>query len=412
MTTTHGPTFTAPLPDLQTALAALAVVPAGRPPVPVLGGVVVDATDTDVTLSVFDYEASARVSVEGAQVKEPGRILLDRADLARVLRGATRGETKRSLTGWQAIITGRTVTSTIPADGETPERVRHISTAEVGVGDFEVPVECLPVDEFPSLPQPDEPNFSVDRDRFAAILAQVTTAAGTEAHLPALTGVRMEPGESTLTLACTDRFKLTVGQVAVEQLAPADGEGYLLPAAALMRAVKTLPPGPVTVGLTSQRSHALATVTASGVQITLRLLDAEFPKFRQLLPLDFATTVVVDRAQLTRAVDKATALGGRVGAVDLRVHEGQLTVVPRLDHVEEQRRARGALVPAACDGPDLVIGFTGSRLLDALGSIGTEQVALGLTSASKPMLIAATVEQLRDADAPFRHLLMHYGQPA
>ena len=153
-----------------------------RPPVPVLAGLLLKAEEGALSLSGFDYEVSARVSVE-AEVEEDGTVLVSGRLLADICRAL-------------------------------PNRPVEISTdgvrATVVCGSSRFTLHTLPVEEYPALPQMPTATGTVPGEVFAAAAAQVAIAAGRDDTLPVLTGVRIEIEGDTVTLASTDRYRFAV----------------------------------------------------------------------------------------------------------------------------------------------------------------------------------------------------------
>jgi DNA polymerase-3 subunit beta len=69
---------------LSDAVSFLVRMLSPRPQLPQLSGVVVDATDGSITLSIFDYEVVARVSIAGS-VEKPGKTLVQARLLAEIV---------------------------------------------------------------------------------------------------------------------------------------------------------------------------------------------------------------------------------------------------------------------------------------------------------------------------------------
>lgn len=420
-TSTAGPSFTAPLPVLTEALAALTAVTGNtRPATPALGGVLVDAYAAGACLTVFDYDNLATVRLCDAVIKELGRALLDRRDLTRIVKATTKGETKRATATWDVVFDGTTTSGTrereVPAvrgyrDGTSVEVEPahtvvepYISHAvDVTINDFRVPVETLPLDDYPHPPATAEPTFTVDRDLFAAAVTKVAVATGRDATMPMLTGLRIELDHGQVTLAGTDRFRLAIATVAVDPHSPDATGQWLWPAAALTRALKALPTGPITVGLPGD-SDSWATLRSDNIEASTRLLDADFPRYRPIIPTEASTTVAVDRGKLAAAAAKACALSKQVGHIQLAVDGPRLTVSPVVD--EHQDRVRGATLPANIDGqPTAQITVSGTYLLDALHTFDGPDVALALNPDKRPLLLADNTETLF-GDTAHRHLVM------
>ena len=78
----------------------------------------------------------------------------------------------------------------------------------------------LPLEEYPTLPDMPDTTGTIGADAFASAIHQVAIAAGKDDTLPALTGIRMEINEDTLTMVATDRYRLAVRELRWTPVAP------------------------------------------------------------------------------------------------------------------------------------------------------------------------------------------------
>ena len=229
-----------------------------RPSVPVLAGILLEVDGNQLSVSGFDYEVSARAEVdvhatEGGRVLVPGRLL---------------AEITRALPPHPVEITA-----------EGPRLSIACSNAR-----FSLPT--LPVEDYPSLPSMPSSAGLVDSDVFAEAVSQVAVAAGRDDTLPMLTGVRLEIEDDLITLAATDRYRLAVREFAWRPETPGISAAVLVPARTLADAAKTLTSGPEIVLSLSSGSSGEGILGLSGKdrQTTTRLLDAEFVKYRAIMP--------------------------------------------------------------------------------------------------------------------------------
>lgn len=186
-----------------------------RPPAPVLAGLLLKADDGQLSLSSFDYEVSARVSVE-AEVEEEGTVLVSGRLLADISRAL-------------------------------PNRPVEISTdgvrATVVCGSSRFTLHTLPVEEYPALPQMPNATGTVPGEVFASAVQQVAIAAGRDDTLPVLTGVRIEIEGDTVTLASTDRYRFAVREFLWKPENPEASAVALVPAKTLLDTAKALTSG-------------------------------------------------------------------------------------------------------------------------------------------------------------------------
>jgi len=152
-----------------------------RPSVPVLAGLLIEADDQGLVLSSFDYETSARATLQ-ADVHDKGRALVSGRLLADICRS-------------------------LPA--KPVEMVLEGARVSLTCGSARFSLQTMPVEEYPSLPAMPESTGTVPSELFSHAVAQAVTAAGRDDMLPVLTGVRIEIDGSTISLLATDRFRLS-----------------------------------------------------------------------------------------------------------------------------------------------------------------------------------------------------------
>ena len=176
---------------LAEAVAWTARALPARPTAPVLAGMRLQA-GSELTLSTFDYEVSAQSTIP-VQADEPGTVLVSGKLLAEIVRN----------------LPARPVDLT--TDGTR-------TTVKCGSATFTLML--LPADEYPTLPDMPDITGTVGADTFASAINQVAIAAGKDDTLPALTGIRVEINDDTLTLVATDRYRLAVRELRWTPVAP------------------------------------------------------------------------------------------------------------------------------------------------------------------------------------------------
>ena len=245
-----------------------------RPSSPVLAGLLIEASDTGLMLSTFDYETSARATLN-ADVGEEGRALVSGRLLADICRSLPNKPV-------EMVIDGPKVTLTC--------------------GSARFSLQTMPVEDYPTLPQMPEARGTVGSAVFAHAVSQAVTAAGRDDMLPVLTGVRVELDGDTIAMLATDRFRLSQRELTWSPSAPDIDAAALVPAKVLADTAKALVGG-------SEISIALSSPGAGGAgegiigfegsagggvrRTTTRLLDGDFPKVRSLFPSEHLTVARV-----------------------------------------------------------------------------------------------------------------------
>jgi DNA polymerase III subunit beta len=129
------------------------------------------------------------------------------------------------------------------------------------------------------------------------------------------------------------------------------------------------------------------------------LLDAEFPKFRQLLPAEHTAIATMAVAELTEAIKRVALVADRGAQVRMEFADDVLRLSAGADDVG---RAEEDL-PVAFSGEPLTIAFNPTYLTDGLGSLHSERVTFGFTTPSRPAVLRPAGEDdgSVDASGPF-----------
>ncbi|MGL5819551.1 MAG: DNA polymerase III subunit beta [Phycicoccus sp.] len=348
-----------------------------RPPVPVLAGILLDAGDDGtLTLSAFDYEVSARVTV-AAEVAESGTVLV----LGRLLADICRNLPDK------------------PVDVAT-----DAAKVQVTCGASRFSLLSMPADDYPTLPHAPEGSGTVDGQVFTQAVTQVSVAADRGDTLPILTGVRVEVDGDRMTLLATDRYRLAMRELHWNPTSTDASRVVLIPARTLADTARALgASGSVDVALGSAAGgDGLVGFEAGRRRTTTRLLDGEYPKVSSIFPTSSDSEAVVRTADLVEAVKRVALVAERNTPVRLRFTDGQVAIEAGAGDDAQASEA----VEATLDGPEIEIAFNPGYLLDGLGAVGTEWSRVSFTQPSRPAVLSGQAEAEGEADTSYRYVLM------
>jgi DNA polymerase-3 subunit beta len=334
---------------------------ATRPTVPVLAGLLLSVDDTELTISGFDLEASTRITVD-VNVGTTGQALVSGRLLAEITRSLPPHPVDIALDGARLTINCASARFTLPT---------------------------MPVEDYPRLPDMPATAGKVDASAFATAVAQAAVAAGRDDTLPMLTGVRIEIIGDKLTLAATDRYRLAVRELEWQPASDLDVQ-VLVPARALADAAKSLAShSELTIALSNQSNspggggEGIIGFSATGHETTTRLLDAQFPPYRTLLPTDWASSAEVSVSAFTESVKRVALLADRGTPVRLEFADGGVALSAG---GENEGRAEEAL-EVGFEGEPITTAFNPNFLIDGLAAVGAGTARLLFTSANKPVVI-------------------------
>ncbi|MQA04341.1 MAG: DNA polymerase III subunit beta [Streptosporangiales bacterium] len=362
---------------LADAVAWTARTLPARPPVPVLAGMLLEADNGQLLLSSFDYEVSARVSVD-IEVDEPGRALVSGRLLAEITKSLPSRPVEVGTDGSRVILT--------------------CGSARFGL-------LTLPVEDYPALPDMPTASGVIPSEAFAGAVGQVAVAAGRDDTLPVLTGVRLEISGDSLTFAATDRYRLAVREIAWQPESPGAEATALVPARTLADTAKALTAGDkVSMALSSgDAGEGLVGFESSRRRTTTRLIEGDFPQYRSLLPSESATVAKVDTAALVDALRRVALVADRNSAIRLGFSGGELLL--EAGSGDEAQAAES--LDCAIEGDDVKIAFNPGYLLDGLGVLDAPVAIMSFTTSKKPVVITPGAREGETAsEVDYRYLLM------
>jgi DNA polymerase-3 subunit beta len=200
--------------------------------------------------------------------------------------------------------------------------------------------------------------------------------------------VLFEKQEDHLRLVATDSYRL-----AVRDLPGVEGTGpSLVPYRALRELGRTVSDAKVSVELGEREAR----FSSDRGRLTVRLIEANFPNYRQLLPDSYPNRLTVPKDALLEAVARAALVAEDhiPGRLSLRAGGVELSVI-RQEVGEETE-----LLPGEYEGEEMTIAFNTRYLTDGVNAIDDDDVVLRTNEPLKPGLLQGAGE------ADFRYLLM------
>lgn len=377
--------------DLAGAVSWVARNLPARPTQPILRGMIFLADDNGLQLAGYDYEVSTQIRIS-AEVDEPGRFAVNGKLVSDIISKLPNKQIELHFDGTKVVV-------------------------RCGSSRFELP--SLTLEDYPQLPEAPAATGTVDASLLAEAIGQVAVAAGKDESLPMLTGIRMETEGNEVTLAATDRFRLAVRSFQWDQV-PEGETKLLIPAKTIAETARTLDTSssePVTLAFGDGSdgrevgADGLLAILAEPRRTTTRLLDAEFPKFRPLLPKAHSSMAVARVDQLQDAIRRVSLMADHGAQIRMDFSEGQVVLSA---HGDEGGNAEETV---ACDfhGEPLLIAFNPQYLLEGLSAVRSHRVLLGFTQPSRPAILIPEPEVIPEAgddgmfptpETDFTYLLM------
>ena len=347
--------------DLVRGLYLVQGVVERRNTLPILANVLIEPATGGLELTATDMEVGLRNTVQ-ADVKKKGSVTLNARKLYEIVREMTADEVilRSAQAGWVEVLAGRSrfrIVSLDPKDyPELP-----LGTPAPANGTIKVAPQML--------------RDMIDRTLFAV--------SSDETRLN-LSGVYLVGGEAgVLRMVATDGHRLAMIE---RKVAGAKLErSVILPRKGLVEARRLLDEAQNDTELALTVTAKDARIAVGNVSFFMRLVDGEFPDYRQVVPKSTRVQVTVERDDLLSALRRTSLLASeRSRGVKLTVERGKLEIsASNPDQGEASEE-----IEAAYAGDALSIGFNARYLMDVLAAHAPgDKIELGLTDEVGPGIL-------------------------
>jgi len=241
-------------------------------------------------------------------------------------------------------------------------------------------IKTLPAEEFPFIPQnPGEKPIIFESEVLKEAINQVVFAASNNQTQPEISGIFFSSKGSETRMAATDRYrlaeKITIGTGSAEAIIP---QKTALEVARII----SLKPEKVEAAISENQIF----FTIGQTEVISRLVDGQYPDYKNIIPENFNSIVVVEKDKLQNALKTNALFSQNSSSVRLEFAQGKLTVSS-----ESEGLGSGvAEIPAKLEGEPggLLLNFR--YVLDFLSQLPPGEVSIKIVNDSSPAVFVPT----------------------
>lgn len=326
-----------------------------RSSIQVLSGVLLEVREDGIMLSATDMEISIKAPLVG-RVEQAGSLVLP----ARIA-----GDIARSLPVGDVVVEQR--------PGETQ--------VDIQAGESVFTLHSLPAADFPQLPTLMGQGFTVSKSAFMETVERVAPSASRDETRPVLTGVLIHFTKKSVLMVATDSYRLSVKETPVDS-SVSDKIQCIVPARTLLelsRIASAVSDDTITILPTENQML----FRVGGIALVSRLIDGQFPNYKQLIPDTFDHEVAVDHDELLEAIRRIGLLAQKNAPLRLQFSNNNLTISAESQDVGKAHEA----MPVQYSGDDVAIGFNPEFLEAGVAAVKESPVFLRFISPLRPGLV-------------------------
>lgn len=262
---------------------------------------------------------------------------------------------------------------------------------QVKTENYEADFQGVDAADFPIIPSvKTEKYIEVEKNILGEAIEQILPSISYNSAKPELNGVLLKLHKSGLELVGTDSFRLSKKIIKQDNIKTNIEKELtiIIPLRTMQELLKILQGD-----LEEESSLVRISSDPNQVQFSLenirlvsRLINAEYPKYSSIIPLEFENKIVISKRKLLEAVKIIGLFSGKINDTKFKFDPSKKSIT-----IEAQDPSLGkshtTISPKEISGKMLEISFNYRFLLDGLNSVNEEQVFIGLNKEINPALI-------------------------
>jgi len=251
----------------------------------------------------------------------------------------------------------------------------------ISAGRSQVSLRSYNIEDYPAQIDPAAEAVTLSSSAFADALRQVVRAASSDEARGVITGVLIAAEEDTVRMVATDSYRLAVRDLPDTSIL-AGGQKVLVPHRALTELQRILGSGnELTVRLGARH----ATFECGSTRLTTRLIEGEYPNYRNLVPASSPNLLTVGKEALLESLRRVKIMAQRDSSSAVRLTLGGDTMT-----LSVRDQDYGTVVEeldVRYEGDEMLVGFNPDYLMNGVDAIDADEVTLSLRDPVKAVVL-------------------------
>lgn len=334
---------------------------------PILNNILIQASSNTIKLSATNLEIGVSCAIRG-KVEAEGEFTVQ----------------SRLLADYVSLLPKERVDIEAPKDTDTNQVIK------IKCKNHTTKIKGQPATDFPVIPQVDRGTaFKVGVEDLHRALNQVVFAVSISETRPEINGVLFNFGNGVVVLAATDSYRLAEKTITLSKQSNTETKRVIVPAKTLQELQRILGSlkDPAAISNVEEIeiyvSENQALFVLGDIELVSRLVEGQYPDYRQIIPQQARTKSVVDTTELVKAT-KTAGLFARSGIYDVKLEFGAGLVV---SSTNTQLGENISELDAKLDGDKNSTVLNYRYLLDGLQNISADKVQIELVDNSSPCVL-------------------------
>lgn len=323
---------------------------------PILEGIKISAEDNELTLSATDTDLSIEKKIK-ADIKVEG----------------------------ETVVPGKFITEFVKklSNSDIELEVNEKNQLLIRYDGNESVIQCYNPVEYPGFKKlKTDEWFGVSQKDLKTLISKTIFSVAMDDSRPILKGVLFDIDQKEINAVALDGYRLAKVK---KKVSANIKKQIVIPTRSLNEISKLLEDSDEIINIYIDANAIM--IDTADTKIISRLLEGDFVNYKQIIPMNYETFVIVNKNQLEDALERVSLLSkiGQNNFVKFDIKESNLNLTSNseIGNIKEK-------ISAVLNGKDVTIAFNPRFILESLKANSEEFVKLCLNTASNPCVIVPT----------------------
>ncbi|MFA7286015.1 MAG: DNA polymerase III subunit beta [Candidatus Paceibacterota bacterium] len=334
---------------------------------PVLSSILFVAEGKILTLKAMNLSLGIEIQIP-AKIESPGTLAINGSSIANVFSNIIQKENIK-LEGSEGNLLIKTKKNKIKLKG-------------------------MPYEDFPSIPVVKGEEFEIDSKKIIEGIKSVSYSSSISDIKPEISSIYIYSKEDNMIFVATDSFRLAEKKIKLKK--DINIPGILIPNKNVGEIIRVFGDNSGDIKVCFNKNQI--SFSQDNIYLTSRVIDGVYPDYRQIIPKEQKTEIVLLKQDLLNALKISNIFSDKFNQLDLNVNISEK--VFELSSSNNDIGDNKTYLDAVLKGEDVSLSFNYKYFLDCFPSITTDSVSIKLDGSSRPMVVNPV------GDTSFTYLIM------
>ncbi len=249
-------------------------------------------------------------------------------------------------------------------------------------------LKTLPAEDFPTIPQIDEgDSFKIATNEFLRGLRGVSYSAAVSGIKPELSSVYLYSNDKDLVFVATDSFRLAEKKIHLKK--ELENISLLIPSKNVSDILRIVEDSKDDLEVNYNKNQI--SLSFDSIYIVSRVIDGVFPDYRQIIPKEHKTEVVVLKQDLVSFLKISNIFSDSFNQVNIKIQpkESIFELKTKNSNVGENVNS----IQASLIGEDIDVNFNYKYIVDCFSSVESDSIVLQFNGMNRPLLISGVSDK-------------------